>query len=303
MNVSSEVRRTLVKSPPELWAELSEAAALMRHLGEFGEIRITRMEAEKTVEWEAEQARGTVQLKSSGWGTKVTLSVTREVAEPERSIQSEPLGLAELEQPAEPGSSAGLLQATEPQPLTAPQPLAEPTLATEAQPLAAPQPAAEPILATEPQPATEAQPRLCPPDPTDTEEERSEPEPSAEGHRSRRGFFARLFRRRRESAGFQNSEMTHPDSRCEPDLSTEAEPTQPEVLEAYDPTRPQAERPQTEDERSPAEMDLAAELAAAEQVAAERVAAEQIATEHVTAVLTSVLDRLGAAHHRPFSRS
>ena len=31
--------------------------------------------------------------------------------------------------------------------------------------------------------------------------------------------------------------------------------------------------------------------------------AEESAEEHVTAVLTAVLDRLGAAHHRPFSRA
>ena len=40
--ISSEVQRTLVKSPPELWAELSDPAALARHLGELGEIRIVR---------------------------------------------------------------------------------------------------------------------------------------------------------------------------------------------------------------------------------------------------------------------
>ena len=45
--ISSEVQRTLVKSPPELWAELSDPAALARHLGELGEIRITRTEPEK----------------------------------------------------------------------------------------------------------------------------------------------------------------------------------------------------------------------------------------------------------------
>ena len=51
--VSSEVQRTLVKSPPELWAELSDPDALARHLGELGEIRITRVEPEENVEWEA----------------------------------------------------------------------------------------------------------------------------------------------------------------------------------------------------------------------------------------------------------
>ena len=77
--ISSEVQRTLVKSPPELWAELSDSEALTRHLGALGEIRITRAEPEKLVEWEAEGTSGVVQIKSSGWGTKVTLSVTREL--------------------------------------------------------------------------------------------------------------------------------------------------------------------------------------------------------------------------------
>ncbi len=45
MSVSSEVQRTLVKSPPELWAELSDAEALTRHLSELGEIRITQRRA------------------------------------------------------------------------------------------------------------------------------------------------------------------------------------------------------------------------------------------------------------------
>ena len=42
---------------------------------------------------------------------------------------------------------------------------------------------------------------------------------------------------------------------------------------------------------------------AAPDVSTEIVAAEEVAAEQVTAVLTGVLDRLGAAHHRPFSRS
>jgi hypothetical protein len=41
----------------------------------------------------------------------------------------------------------------------------------------------------------------------------------------------------------------------------------------------------------------------AEDVSTELQAAEEVASEEVTAVLTSVLDCLGAAHHRPFSRA
>ena len=49
---------------------------------------------------------------------------------------------------------------------------------------------------------------------------------------------------------------------------------------------------------APGPGDLSAELMAAEEVTPAQVTAEE-----VTAVLTAVLDRLGAAHHRPFSRS
>ena len=65
--------RTLVKSAPELWAECSVAASLTRHLGQFGEIVITRLEPETAVAWEGERASGTVRLEPSGWGTQVTL--------------------------------------------------------------------------------------------------------------------------------------------------------------------------------------------------------------------------------------
>ena len=77
------VNRTLVKSPPELWSEVSEVESLAQHLGEFGEIAISRLDPEHTVAWEGEHARGTVELEESGWGTKVTLSADLVVAEPE----------------------------------------------------------------------------------------------------------------------------------------------------------------------------------------------------------------------------
>jgi hypothetical protein len=69
--------RTLLKSPPELWAECSDARSLARHLDDsFGEIRITNLEPEQTVAWEGERIRGTVKLEPSGWGTKVTLTAS-----------------------------------------------------------------------------------------------------------------------------------------------------------------------------------------------------------------------------------
>ncbi len=70
----SAVKRTLVKTPPELWAEISDAESLARHLEAFGDIRITRTKPETTVAWEGDRARGTVEIEASGWGTKVTLT-------------------------------------------------------------------------------------------------------------------------------------------------------------------------------------------------------------------------------------
>jgi hypothetical protein len=208
MSVSSEVQRTLVKSPPELWAELSDPAALARHLGELGEIRITRIEPEKTVEWEAADTTGKVLLKPSGWGTKVTLTAARELSAPE------------------------------------PPPEPEPSMEVESEP--------EPMAVEEPEPEAALE----------------EPEPRSPG------FFARLFRRRIKDQAL-------PEPPVELDSTVEPEPAPEDV------TPPQDALP----DETP---DIAAELKAAE---------EEVAAEEVTAVLTAVLDRLGAAHHRPFSRA
>jgi hypothetical protein len=78
-----EATRTLVKSPPELWAECSDAGSLSRHLAEsFGEIRITTLEPETAVAWEGEHVSGTVRIEPSAWGTRVTLTavMTEEIA-------------------------------------------------------------------------------------------------------------------------------------------------------------------------------------------------------------------------------
>lgn len=225
--ISSEVQRTLVKSPPELWAELGDPAALARHLGELGEIRITRAEPEKAVEWEAEDTTGTVLIKPSGWGTRVTLTVTREIAEPEP--------------PAEPAPAASAPVIPEPEP--------------------------EPV-APDGEPSELESAALA-----DESDESSKPvrEP-------RRGFFARLFRRR---------------TREEIAEGPPAEPA-PIELDALEIDAPEeAPDEDTSGGREDHTPDISAELLAAEEVAAEQV----------TAVLTGVLDRLGAAHHRPFSRS
>jgi hypothetical protein len=231
--ISSEVQRTLVKSPPELWAELSDQASLARHLGELGEIRITRVEPERTVEWEAADTTGKVLLKQSGWGTKVTLTATREVAAFD--------------------------------PIAEPEPEPEPAIEVEPEP--------EPVAVEEPEPAAILEGPLAA---ELIAESLPEPEP-------RRGFFARLFGRRKEQAP--------PQPQVEPETVSEPEP--PEAIEITEPDLALEDEAPPQDVPADETPDIAAELKAAEEIAA----------DEVTAVLTAVLDRLGAAHHRPFSRA
>ncbi len=431
--ISSEVQRTLVKSPPELWTELSDPESLARHLGELGEIRITRTEPENLVEWEAEGTTGTVEIAPSGWGTRVKLTVARELpatadAEAALDAESDAAAAPDAEVAAAdvgPGPDRAALTADAGTEL-APAPDAELApdagttedagLATEAVPgepedeitEPAHEPA-EPILRhsepedqiaeRKPAPATEAARRAAgwpaggqapgpaiesdlraaearegapvepggmhewaaqtiEPDDGDLNDEyAAEEEPAP----PKRGFFARLFGRRRAKAapldepepaddGFDESEgdRTETSDDIEPDLG---EPATIVAHDAEDPDASAQEPSQTtaenETEIEPADLaargtpepdtaigpvpaaepqegaqtettalpDAAAQTEAppaaeepqpttpVEDLAAELRAAEEVAAEQVEAVLTAVLDRLGSAHHRPFSRS
>ena len=266
MSVSTEVQRTLVKSPPELWTELSNPEALARHLGDFGEIRITDTEPETKVEWEAEGASGVVQLKQSGWGTKVTLSVTRTPTVPEPTPAAEP-------EPA-------ILDEPEPAALDAePEPVLEagPEAALEVEPAIAPEPvAAEP----ESTPPSEQETTLVS---TESELVAIAPESEAPDTEPRLGFFARFFRKRKAKP----AAIVEP----EPEMVALAVPEPVEVVALAVPEPVYPDPPAQPQPAEPAE-DLASELESLE---------EQIAAE-TTELLTGVLDRLGAAHHRPFSR-
>jgi hypothetical protein len=248
MSVSAEVQRTLVKSPPELWAELSTPESLAKHLGELGDIRITAVEPESKVEWEAESASGIVELKQSGWGTKVTLSLTRQTPEAEAEAEIEPERAPSAAAEPEPEDVVESMAAVA-EPASAQEPdaaVVEPeATAIEAEPVSEPEPAPEPLSGPEPQ----------------------------------LGFFARLFRKRKTKL----AAAVEPPS----EHALEPEPVEIEVvaMAAPEPIYPE---PPTE----PA-ADLAAELAAVEAQM----------TEESTELLTGVLDRLGAAHHRPFSRA
>jgi hypothetical protein len=204
-----QASRRLVKSPPELWAEVSDAASLARHLGEVGEIKITRLEPETTVAWEGETASGTVALAPAGWGTSVTLT-----AEPIAAEEPEPVAAAE----------------PEPEPEPAPEPVPEP----------------EAIVIEE------------------------RPEPAAEP--TRRGWFARLFKRRTAEP-----EPVHADRAAAP-------PAKPVVAGETISAAPPAES------SSPATGP------------ARQAAEPEPEPDPLLATLTSALDSLGQAHHRPFSR-
>jgi hypothetical protein len=164
-----QASRRLVKSPPELWAEVSDAGALARHLGQLGEIRITRLEPETTVAWEGERASGTIELAPAGWGTAVTFTAqpveTAERAEPARAVepaavavpepQPDPEPVLQAEPEPEPAPArrswfAGLLRrraSPDSAPAPAPEPAPTPVEAAAPEPVAAPAPApADPVL-------------------------------------------------------------------------------------------------------------------------------------------------------------
>jgi hypothetical protein len=227
-------QRTLVKSPPELWAEVSDVAALAGHLGAFGEIRITRLEAETTVAWEGDRARGTVELEPSGWGTKVTLTAR---LEPGAEVKKQPAPQAEVTPP-------------------------------------------EPVAEVEEQRAPEAE--VTPPEPVAEVEEG--PAPEQEPAR-RRGFFARLFGRRRDPQAARVVPVLE-EPEPEPPEREAAAPAPPEP-EATAPAPPEPASAPTEPEpTAPPSEAMPAPLSAGR--------AEEI--------LVGVLDDLGAARHRPFSR-
>lgn len=181
-------QRTLVKSPPELWTELSEVESLAKHLGELGEIRITKVEPESTVAWEGDDVCGTVELEQSGWGTKVTFTAT--VPEPGPAEAGEP---ASEPAAAEPVEAAPESAAAEPEPIADPAP--EP-VAAEPEPVAAvpePEPAEAPKRqgflarwlfrqraprAPEPEPIAEPEPVAVEPEPEPVAAEPA-PEPVA----------------------------------------------------------------------------------------------------------------------------
>ena len=236
-----QAQRRLVKSPPELWAEISDEDVLRRHLAPFGAIRITRREPESTVAWEGERASGTVSLDAAGWGTRVTLT----------AVPAAPAG--------EPWVDPRRWVAPEEEAWPHPQP-------EEPEAVAEPEPEPEP-LAQEPEP------------------ELPEPEPQAP-EPPRRGWLARLLRRG------PAAEITPPTT---PPPAPDPSPPVPRP----DPTpEPPAPAPQPPDPTPP--IDPPSPPPAPDGPTIEEQA--QLPAGEALQVLDAMLDHLGAAHHRPFSR-
>jgi hypothetical protein len=63
-----QVERTLVKSPPELWAELASEPGISRWLGD---IEVAGADAPRRLEWTGSGTCGVIELEASGWGTKI----------------------------------------------------------------------------------------------------------------------------------------------------------------------------------------------------------------------------------------
>jgi hypothetical protein len=253
--------RTLVKSPPELWAECSDATSLARHLDQFGEIRITRLEPETAVAWEGERARGTVRIEPSGWGTKVILTA---VAVEEEPVSAAPVSQAAAEAPDALVEEEPAL--AEPEPLEDP----EPPVAADA---SLQEPDLDPVAVTEPV-------------------EAGEPIADAPARRRR---FARLF-------GFLKAPPRESVLLVEPaaveEPRPEPEPEAEPALQAEPDLTPQPET-QAEPEAEPVDTEAPASI----EAPANTETPGNTETPATEAALTSALDSLGQAHHRPYSRA
>ena len=261
-----EATRTLVKSPPELWAEVSDVAALTRHLGEFGEIRITRTEPESVVEWEGDRTSGTVRLEPAGWGTRVTLTV----------------------EPLAGDTTVGDASADASRDASSPEATADPSSDVTADP-SSPEATADPsspeATADPSSPGASADPSS----PDATAGARSEPL-----RESRRGFFARLFGRLRRRRPPDEAPAV---ASADPDSAETADPPQARVAVTPEPTPPQAP-PVDPPEAPPVDPPEAPPVDPPEAPPADPA----MAAVDGAAVLGQALDALGKAHHRPYSR-
>ena len=287
------VNRTLVKSPPELWAELSEVERLANHLGEFGQIRITKVEPEKTVAWEGEHGSGTVAIEASGWGTKVTLTAeVAKAAPPPPEAESPP---PEAESPP-PEAASPPPEAAPRGP--APSPAPDPPRAPEPRPPTAPGPTAPWPAETAPRPVEPA-PAVAPPPPAP---QRSSLPTEVE----RRGLLSRLFGRRPPASPPPTLRAPQPQAQAAAWHRSPASPQQPPAWQPPPVQPPPAwQPPASEPVQRPPEERTPEPSPEPPESSSEPPSPPEPAldADRALAVLEGALDNLGSAHHRPFSRN
>jgi hypothetical protein len=313
-------QRTLVKSPPELWEELSEVERLAKHLDAFGDIKITKLDPEHTVAWEGEHASGTVSIEPSGWGTKVLLTAALPGERPEEATSESPTGSGDIDTTPESSKPVEIVSEFERHDggeLETASRGGEPASAGDGSVAEAGESGAEPDAAVETKPSTLAV--------------------ASESGRhalSRRGLWSRLARwLRGEELGRPSTREPHraawvPSARegpatPAPEPETRAVEPAPDDPEHDAPAAgPASEQPRDdaptaepaseetiagspEDDRtaaSPGDESVVAALRPEPAESAPMDQARAIDAEQAQSVLDRTLDSLGSAHHRPFSR-
>jgi hypothetical protein len=284
---TAQAQRTLVKSPPELWSELSDPASLARHLGALGEIRIVRTNPERSVEWEAREVKGTVEIKGSAWGTRVTLSATIDemtpgspdvLPEPMPTSDPEPAPATSGAPAAPPGAADESLEPRQPASVEQAE-MAETAEVAEVAEVAAAVEQAEAVETTTERGAAAGHP----PTSTDGTPATDDPAPPRRGVRAVLATLGSRIRRTFSAgrAGPPADACNAPATDADEAPAADASGAPPQATAAGNGRAADALRP----------------AAARESVVAAR------SVEATTEVLAAVLDRLGEAHHRPFSRA
>ena len=312
-------KRTLVKSPPELWEELSEVDRLAKHLGAFGEIKITKLDPEHTVAWEGEHASGMVSMEPSGWGTRVTLTAELAADSGEGADSGHTTEADGGEAVATSGTTTDAAGG---------EPVATVETTTEAdggEPAAGLDPATdvgqtEAAIAREPTAASE--PDADPQETVDAtrggtaDVERTPPELSTEAneHPPRRRLWSRLvewlggdrWERRPASEPYQAAPVPPTLEALIPAAAVPETATAEPVLEKPDEVRAAALRPAEGDPATDHPANEPAPVIDATSSESEETGAKEnpgpFDAEQAKSVLERTLDTLGSAHHRPFSR-
>src|SRR5579875_1835110 len=270
--VRANAQRTLVKSPPELWSELSDEQTLRAHLADLSDVRITSRVEERRIEWQASGARGSIEIQPSGWGTKVMLSLEQD---DHGSTQSSPTGT-----PPSPAEALAERQ---------PEPMREGPAAGRSTSSAAP----ETLAGSEP------------------------PWPALRRRslRARIGALLRIAspeRRRRRSQQSERPGSEAPGEELPPGgghdvpgadgLEAEFERLSAAVLA---PARPHGASPQAPEEPAAVAPDgrVKAGVSSGRPTSAGIGDAQDEPLRSAQELLSALLDRLGEAHHRPFSRA